>query len=103
MKREPIHPGEILAEELAALGVRPAQLAEAIRVPKNRISQTINGKRAITADTALRLGKWFGTGPELWCNLQKIFELDRARDRLGSEIESLPTRDGVPSVGGPAE
>ena len=57
MKREPIHPGEILAEELAALGVRPAQLAEAIRVPKNRISQIINGKRAITADTALRLGE----------------------------------------------
>lgn len=103
MSRDPIHPGEILAEELAALDVRPARLAEAIRVPKNRVSQIINGKRAISADTALRLGKWFGTGPELWSNLQKIYELDLARARLGPEIDSLPTRDELPMIEGPAE
>ena len=90
--REPIHPGEILAEELAAMGVKPAALAEAIRVPANRVSQIIHGKRAITADTALRLGKWFGTGPEFWINLQKLYELDLARKRLGREIEALPSR-----------
>jgi len=90
MPRTPIHPGEILADELAELGVSGAELARTLRVPANRINQIVAGKRAITADTALRLGKWLGTGPELWLNLQKTFELDQARAALGREIDAIP-------------
>ena len=64
MARTPIHPGEILADELAELGVSPTELSRQIRVPANRISQIINGKRAVTGDTALRLAHWFGTSPQ---------------------------------------
>lgn len=64
MARTPIHPGEILAEELEGLGVSPTELSRQIRVPANRISQIINGKRAVTGDTALRLAHWFGTSPQ---------------------------------------
>lgn len=78
MARTPIHPGEMLGEELAELNMSVAQLARAIHVPANRISQILAGKRAISSDTALRLGKWFGTGPQLWLNLQKAWELDVA-------------------------
>ncbi|MEA2510970.1 MAG: antitoxin HigA [Thermomicrobiales bacterium] len=78
MARPPIHPGEILADELAELQISAAQLSRELHVPTNRITQILAGKRAITADTALRLGRWFGTGPELWLNLQKAFELRRA-------------------------
>jgi len=79
--RDPIHPGEILAEELDEIGMNAAQLAEKLEVSKNRIYLIIDGKRSITADTALRLGKFFGTGPELWLNLQKAYELDVARQK----------------------
>jgi addiction module HigA family antidote len=75
MARPPIHPGEILADELAELQMSAAQLSRELHVPTNRITQILAGKRAITADTALRLGRWFGTGPELWLNLQKSYEL----------------------------
>jgi addiction module HigA family antidote len=64
MARTPIHPGEILADELEELGVSPTELSRQIRVPANRISQIINGKRSITGDTALRLAHWFGTSPQ---------------------------------------
>jgi len=70
MARPPIHPGEILADELAELKISASELAREIHVPPNRISQILAGKRAITAETALRLGKWFGTGPHIWLNLQ---------------------------------
>ncbi|MEA2597909.1 MAG: antitoxin HigA [Thermomicrobiales bacterium] len=70
--------GEILADELAELQISAAQLSRELHVPTNRITQILAGKRAITADTALRLGRWFGTGPELWLNLQKAYELHRA-------------------------
>ena len=91
MPRTPIHPGEILADELAELGMSAAELARALRVPANRISQIIAGKRAITADTALRIGKWLGTGPELWLNLQKTFELDQARAGIGKALDAIPS------------
>lgn len=98
MARTPIHPGEILGEELSELGISAAQLARAIHVPANRISQILAGKRNITADTALRLGRWLGTGPQLWLNLQKAYELDLATRETSREIESIiPLRQAAPS------
>ena len=79
MARTPIHPGEILKDELDELGISAAELARQIEVPPNRVSQILAGRRAITADTALRLGRWFGTSAELWMNLRQAFELDLAR------------------------
>jgi addiction module HigA family antidote len=75
MSRPAIHPGEILAEELAELGVTPTELARQLKVPANRISQIIQGKRSISGDTALRLGHWFGTTGQFWLNLQSAFEI----------------------------
>jgi addiction module HigA family antidote len=87
MTRPAIHPGEILKDELEELGISAAELARILHVPTNRITQILNGKRAITADTALRLGQWFGTGPELWLNLQKSYELRLAQQQIGEEIQ----------------
>ncbi|QLE54265.1 HigA family addiction module antitoxin [Nostoc sp. TCL26-01] len=87
MARPPIHPGEILADELTELGMSASDLARVLHVPKNRITEIINGKRGITADTALRLGQYFGTGGELWLNLQKNYELKLAQQTLGKTIE----------------
>ena len=72
-----IHPGEILSDELAEIGVTASDLARAIGVPINRVTQILKGQRGITADTALRLGQWFGSGPEIWMDLQKAYELQR--------------------------
>ncbi len=69
-----------------------AELARQIAVPVNRVAQVINRQRAITADTALRLGHWFQTGPEVWLNLQQLYELRRAREAAAAEIERLPRR-----------
>ncbi|MFQ6018524.1 MAG: HigA family addiction module antitoxin [Kiloniellaceae bacterium] len=96
MPREPIHPGEFLVDELEELGMSAAGLARIIRVPANRISQIISGKRNITADTALRLGRYFGTGPQIWLNLQQAYELDLARQEVGPEIEAIPRREPAP-------
>ena len=90
--RTPIHPGEILADELEFIGLSANQLAKAIHVPPNRVSQIVNGQRSVTADTALRLGRFFGTGPELWINLQKSFELDKARMGI-KDLESIARYD----------
>lgn len=87
--RDPIHPGEILAEELAEINMNASQLAEKLGVTKNRIYLIIEGKRSITADTALRLGKFFGTGPELWLNLQKSYELDVARQEVNASLSDI--------------
>jgi antitoxin HigA-1 len=87
MTRPAIHPGEILKDELTELGISAAELARILHVPTNRITQILNGKRAITADTALRLGRWFGTGAELWLNLQKSYELRLAQQQMGEEIQ----------------
>lgn len=92
MARTPIHPGEILADELEEIGVSSAELSRTLRVPPNRISQLVAGKRAITADTALRLARYFGTSADLWMNLQKTYELDLARKEAGKEINSIPQR-----------
>ena len=93
MARTPIHPGEILADELEELGLTSAELARTIDVPANRITQIIAGKRNITADTALRLGRYFGTSADFWMNLQKTYELDLARLELGPAIEAIPSRE----------
>jgi addiction module HigA family antidote len=85
----PIHPGEILGDELEEIEMKPVELAARLGVPDNRIYQIIAGKRAITADTALRLGKFFNTGAEFWLNLQKAYELDVARKEIGESLESI--------------
>ena len=95
MARTPIHPGEILGDELEEINLSAAKLAHSLDVPANRISQIISGKRNISADTALRLGRYFGTTPDFWMNLQKTYELDLARADIGSEIERLPQRERV--------
>ncbi|MBF0354605.1 MAG: HigA family addiction module antidote protein [Alphaproteobacteria bacterium] len=82
----PVHPGEILADELAELGMSSNKLANALNVPANRISEIVAGKRAVTADTALRLGQYFGTGPEVWLNLQTNYDLGIAQAESGKEI-----------------
>lgn len=92
MARTPIHPGEILADELQEIGISAAALARTLGVPPNRISQIIAGKRAVSADTALRLARYFGTSPDLWMNLQKNYELDLARQQLGRAIRHIPQR-----------
>lgn len=93
MARPPIHPGEVLAEELKELQISAAELARTLHVPTNRITQILKGQRAITADTALRLGQWLGTGPELWLNLQKAYELRLAEQEVGQEIKrTISTR-----------
>ena len=90
MARTPIHPGEHLAEELKELRISAAELARQIDVPVNRVTGIINGQRAITADTALRLGHCFGTSPEFWLNLQKRYELRLAREEIGDRVGRLP-------------
>jgi antitoxin HigA-1 len=90
MARSAIHPGEHLAEAIEALGITAAQLARDIKVPANRVTGILHFTRAITADTALRLGRYFGTSPEFWMNLQQIYELRRAEQELGDDIKSIP-------------
>ena len=92
MSRTPIHPGEILREELAELGISAAEFARQLDVPTNRITGILNEERAVTADTALRLGHWFGTSAEMWLNMQKLYELRLAEREKGAEIRKLPKR-----------
>lgn len=92
MSRPAIHPGEILADELEELKMSASELARTLHVPTNRITQILNGQRGITADTALRLGQWLGTGAELWLNLQKSYELRLAQQEVGEEIEKTIKR-----------
>jgi antitoxin HigA-1 len=89
MARTPIHPGEILADELEERGMSALALAKALHIPANRISQIISGKRGMTADTALRLSQLLGTTPEFWINLQKSYELRLAEQERGKEIRRL--------------
>ena len=96
MLKRAVHPGEVLKDELAKLGVTPTEFARQISVPPNRVSQIINGKRSITGDTALRLGHWFGVDPAFWLNLQAHFELVCAEEESGDLIRLLPTRDEPP-------
>ena len=87
--RDPIHPGEILADELEEFGISGLELAKRLGIPNNRIYQILAGKRSITADTALRLGKFFGTGPDFWLNLQKAYELEAARETIGASLDTI--------------
>jgi addiction module HigA family antidote len=86
-----LHPGEHLAEELKALDMSAAELARQLDVPTNRITQILNGTRAITGDTALRLAHFFGTSAEFWLNLQSLYELRVAQAKAGKSIKALPT------------
>lgn len=95
MARPSIHPGEILADELEALGISPTELSRQIKVPTNRLTQIIHGQRGITGDTALRLGHWFGMSAQFWLNLQGAYDIRVAEERAGDEIAHLPVRQGA--------
>ena len=88
-KMPPIHPGEILKEEfLDEMGISQYKLAKDINVPPRRINEIVQGKRSVTADTALRLGRYFGISPQFWINLQAHYDLEVETDRLGTRLES---------------
>jgi antitoxin HigA-1 len=99
MARIIIHPGEHLADELKALGISANELAKELGVPTNRLTQIIRGKRGITGDTALRLGQWFGTGPDIWINLQKNYELRLATIEIGDALKKIPQHYGKKTNG----
>src|SRR6266511_1293154 len=86
-----IHPGEHLAEELKAVEMSAAELARQLDVPTSRVYEILNGRRAITGDTALRLGHFFGTSAEFWLNLQSLYELRLAEKKAWRSIKVLPT------------
>ena len=87
---EPIHPGEILMEDfIEGFGIAQNKLAVSIGVPPRRINEIVHGKRGITADTALRLGRYFGIDPQFWLNLQSHYELERASDLAGEQIAAI--------------
>jgi addiction module HigA family antidote len=94
MARLLIHAGEHLADELKALGMSANQLAKELDVPTNRITEIIRGKRGISGDTALRLGRWFCTGPDIWMNLQKNYELRLAAQEIGEALQKIPQDRG---------
>ena len=91
MARSAIHPGEHLAEQLEALDMSAAELGRQLKVPANRITEILNGQRAVTGDTALRLGHFFHTSPQFWLNLQTIYDLRIAEQKSGEAIKALPT------------
>lgn len=91
MGRSAIHPGEHLAEQLEDLGMSAAELGRQLGVPTNRITAILHGRRAITGDTALRLGHFFGNSPQFWLNLQALYDLRTAAKKVGGVIRSLPT------------
>lgn len=93
MARTPIHPGDTLREDLDALGMSAAELARQLRVPVNRVTSILNGQRGVTGDTALRLGRFFGTSGEFWLNLQKLYELRLAEAERGTEIAEVEVFD----------
>lgn len=98
MARIIIHPGEHLAEELFALKMSASELARQLEVPANRITEILNGERAITGDTALRLAHFFGTSAQFWLNLQSNFELKIAEKKVGKTIRALPRlRQRIPA------
>ena len=96
-----VHPGEILGEELEELGLSASALAKALDVPTNRVTAILKGQRGITADTALRLSRYFGTTHQLWQNLQKAFELRVAEIEAGKQIEErVQPRETVQAIAG---
>ena len=95
MARTPIHPGEILADELKEINLTAKKLADVIGVPPNRLYQILAGKRNLTADTALRLSQYFGMSADFWMNLQSAYELDLARRENGKAIQRIPKRSAM--------
>jgi len=85
-RRPPVHPGRILAGELDELGLSANAMALALRIPANRLTEIINGKRGISADTAMRLARYFGTSAQMWMNLQSHYELEVAENDLAERI-----------------
>jgi addiction module HigA family antidote len=102
MARTPIHPGEILSDELDEIGLTAKKLADVIDVPPNRLYQLLAGKRSVTADTALRLSQYFGMSADFWMNLQSAYELDLARQLVGKAIQRIPKRSETGQPGIPA-
>ena len=94
----PIHPGEHLAEELDALDMSAAELARRLKVPTNRVTAIMNGQRAISGDTALRLAHFLGTSPQFWLNLQSLYEIRLAEEKSGKAIKKLPSLKRVEEV-----
>ena len=92
MYREPIHPGEHLADELQELGISARELARELKVPVTRVTEILRGRRGITGDTALRLGRYFQVSPDFWMNLQKLYEIDLARRQIGEDLASIMPR-----------
>jgi addiction module HigA family antidote len=103
MTEAAIHPGEHLAEELRALNMSASELARRIKVPTNRVTGILNGKRAITGDSALRLARFFGTSAEFWVNLQGLHDLHVAEAKTGDTIKQLPTLIASIRRGGDAD
>ncbi len=99
MARLAIHPGEHLSEQLEELEMSAAELARNLRVPTNRVTSIVNGSRAITGDTALRLGHFFGVSPQFWLNLQSLYELRLAEKDMKTSLKSLPTLGRRPIAG----
>src|SRR3954468_16422771 len=91
MASRAIHPGAHLAEELDALDMSAAELASRLKVPTNRVTGIINGQRAISGDTALRLAHFFGTSPQFWLNLQSLYDIRLAEEKSGKAIKRLPS------------
>ena len=88
----PVHPGRVLKREMAARSLSANRLALALRLPSGRITDIVNGKRGISAETALRLGRYFGNSPRFWANLQTAYDLARAEQEIGARISSeVPT------------
>ena len=88
---KPVHPGEILRDELDELGLSAKALSKVLGVPVNRVTMILNGQRGVSADTALRLARYFGTTPQLWLGLQKTWELRQAEIAAGHEIAKCVT------------
>jgi addiction module HigA family antidote len=91
MPQRAIHPGEHLAEELTELDMSAAELARRLEVPTNRVTAILNGQRAISGDTALRLAHFFGTTPQFWLNLQSVYDIRLAEQKSGKAIKKLPS------------
>ena len=88
-KMEPVHPGEVLMHEfLKPMNITQYRLAKDMHVPARRINEIVHGKRAVSADTALRLARYFGLSPQFWLNLQSSYDLEKERDRIGSRIDN---------------
>ena len=103
MFKRVVHPGVVLRDELAEFDVTPTAFAREIAVPPNRVSQIIAGKRAVTGDTALRFGHWFGVDPQFWLNLQSQFDMATADTLAGASIRELPTAEYRAESSGPTE